>query len=175
VVGTRRIEAVAGLSCIQWYRKAYEPVPEALKLLRANGTNEMIDKLEKTLQQAKDLQKRVDFMNEKLASAGEVIVHPISGRIKGKYCSEKGNTDILTMKVLDVDVKIHLIDSDLDASFMQKRANVLKESQPKSAHILVNGNTLVVALNGREIKTETANSVRYYIVTNNVRYLQVFI
>lgn len=81
--GTRRIEAVAGLACIDWYRKAYEPVPEALKLLRANGTNEMIDKLEKTLQQTKELQKRVDFMNEKLASAGEVIIEPISSKLKG--------------------------------------------------------------------------------------------
>jgi alanyl-tRNA synthetase len=60
---------------------------------------------------------------------------------------------------IDIDVKIHLIDSDLDATFMQKRANVLKESQSKSAHILINGNTVVVALNGQEIKTETANTV----------------
>jgi alanyl-tRNA synthetase len=61
---------------------------------------------------------------------------------------------------VDVDVKIHLIDKDLDATFMQKRANILKTSQPTSAHILVNGNTVVVALNGQEIKTETANSVK---------------
>jgi LEA14-like dessication related protein len=74
------------------------------------------------------------------------------------------------MKTIDVDVKIHLIDSDLDANFMQKRANVLKESQPKSAHILVNGNTLVVALNGTEIKTETANSVSL-LYTNDANYL----
>lgn len=61
--------------------------------------------------------------------------------------------------MLDIDVKIHLIDSDLDANFMQKRANVLKESQSDAAHILVNGNTIVVALNGKQIKSETANSV----------------
>jgi len=61
--------------------------------------------------------------------------------------------------LLDIDVKIHLIDSDLDANFMQKRANVLKESQSDAAHILVNGNTIVVALNGEQIKSETANSV----------------
>lgn len=42
---------------------------------------------------------------------------------------------------------------------MQKRANVLKESQSDAAHILVNGNTIVVALNGNQIKSETANSV----------------
>lgn len=42
---------------------------------------------------------------------------------------------------------------------MQKRANVLKESQADAAHILVNGNTIVVALNGKQIKSETANSV----------------
>lgn len=43
---------------------------------------------------------------------------------------------------------------------MQKRANVLKETQSKSAHILVNGNTILVAVNSAEIKSETANSVR---------------
>ncbi|GAA5807838.1 hypothetical protein MFLAVUS_001217 [Mucor flavus] len=139
--GTRRIEAVAGLACIEWYRKSYEPIPEALKLLRANSTADMIDKLEKTMQQTKELQKRVEFMNEKLASAGEVIIEPVSSKMK------------------DLDVKIHLIDSDLDATFMQKRANVLKESQSKYVHILVNGKTVVVALNGQEIKTETANSI----------------
>lgn len=47
---------------------------------------------------------------------------------------------------------------------MQKRANVLKESQSKYVHILVNGKTVVVALNGQEIKTETANSVNYYLL-----------
>jgi alanyl-tRNA synthetase len=65
--------------------------------------------------------------------------------------------------VIDIDVKIHLIDSDLDATFILKRANVLKESQSKSAHILFNGNTVVVALNGQKIKSETANSVNYLL------------
>ncbi|KAI8088356.1 alanyl-tRNA synthetase [Thamnidium elegans] len=139
--GTRRIEAVAGLACIEWYRKSYEPIPEALKLLRANSTADMMDKLEKTMVQTKELQKRVEFMNEKLASAGEVIIEPVSTKMK------------------DIDIKIHLIDSDLDATFMQKRANVLKESQAKYVHILVNDKTVVVALNGQEIKTETANSI----------------
>jgi len=52
--------------------------------LRANGTNEIIDKLEKSLQQTKDLQKRVELMNDKLATAGEVAMKPISSKIKGK-------------------------------------------------------------------------------------------
>ncbi len=62
--------------------------------------------------------------------------------------------------IIDIDVKIHLIDSDLDASFMQKRANVLKQKQPESIHVLLNGNIILVSLNGSEIKTETANSVK---------------
>ncbi|KAI9476048.1 MAG: alanyl-tRNA synthetase [Benjaminiella poitrasii] len=139
--GTRRIEAVAGLACIEWYRKAFKPIPEVLKLLRANGTHEMVDKLEKSLQQNKELQKRVEFMNEKLASASEVVVKPISSRIEG------------------VDVKIHLIDPDLDSAFMQRRANILKQNQPDSAHILINGNTIMIALNSAKIKSETANSL----------------
>ncbi|EIE81660.1 alanyl-tRNA synthetase [Rhizopus delemar RA 99-880] len=142
--GTRRIEAVAGTSCIKWHRKTYSPIPDALKLLRANETKDMVGKLEKLLQNTKDLQKRIDFMTEKLASAGESVNKPIESKIKGKA---------------NIDVKIHLIDSDLDASFMQKRANILKQKQPESVHVLLNGNTILVSLNGSEIKTETANSV----------------
>lgn len=52
-----------------------------------------------------------------------------------------------------------MIDSDLDSQFMQKRANVLKQSQPESVHVLLKDNTILVALNGENIKTETANSV----------------
>ncbi|KAL0090573.1 alanyl-tRNA synthetase [Phycomyces blakesleeanus] len=144
--GTRRIEAVAGLSCVKWYRKAYEPVPEVLKMLRANTTDEMVGKLDKSMQQTKDLQKRLDFMTEKLASAGEVIVPPVESTMK------------------DIPVKIHLVDPELDASYMQKRANVLKESQPCSAHILVNGNNIVVALDAKKIKQETANTILRHVL-----------
>jgi alanyl-tRNA synthetase len=42
---------------------------------------------------------------------------------------------------------------------MQKRANVLKQSQPESVHVLLKDNTILIALNGANIKTETANSV----------------
>lgn len=60
---------------------------------------------------------------------------------------------------IDLYVKIHLIDSDLDSQFMQKRANILKQSQPESVHVLLKDNTILVALNSANIKTETANSV----------------
>lgn len=43
---------------------------------------------------------------------------------------------------------------------MQKRANVLKETQPQYAHLLINNNTIVVALNASEIKNQTAEAVR---------------
>lgn len=55
---------------------------------------------------------------------------------------------------------------------MQKRANVLKESQPDAAHILVNRNTIVVALNGKQIKSENANSVSIYKCCNLDRLTQ---
>lgn len=70
------------------------------------------------------------------------------------------DVNFIDLFFLDFNIKIHLIDSDLDANFMKKRANVLKENQPESVHILLNGNTVLVALNGSEIKTETANSVK---------------
>ncbi|KAI8991542.1 alanyl-tRNA synthetase [Mycotypha africana] len=150
--GTRRIEAVAGLSCIKWYKKSYEPVPEALKLLRANGPHELIDKLQKVLQQTKDLQKRVEFMNEKLATEVGKEMKPVIGKVKGAHQN-------FTRTLKDIDVKVHLIDADLDVAFMQKRANVLKETQPETAHVLVNGKNIMVSVNSANVRTETANSI----------------
>ncbi|KAI8384644.1 alanyl-tRNA synthetase [Radiomyces spectabilis] len=144
--GTRRIEAVAGLSSIQWYQKTFAPIPNVLKMLRANSTDEMVGKLEKIQQQTRDLQKRLDFMTEKLASAGEAIQHPIDAALQG------------------VNVRLHLVDPELDANFMQKRANVLKESQSTAAHILLNGNTIVVSVPAKLTSQITANSILKHVL-----------
>lgn len=118
----------------------------------------MVGKIEKIMQEVKDLQKRVEFVTEKLASAGEIVNKPIGSKIKGKSNHKNKKKEVLNHHI-DLDVKIHLIDSDLDSQFMQKRANVLKQSQPESVHVLLKDNTILVALNGENIKTETANSV----------------
>ncbi|KAI7876234.1 alanyl-tRNA synthetase [Lichtheimia hyalospora FSU 10163] len=144
--GTRRIEAVAGLSCMEWYRQSFMPVPDLLKMLRANNTNDAVTKLDKLMQQSREIQKRLEHMTEKLASAGEKIVHPVEGSYN------------------NIPVRVHLIDPDLDAAFMQKRANVLKESQPEYAHLLVNKNTIVVALNTSQVQDHTANSILRHIL-----------
>ncbi|KAI9274435.1 alanyl-tRNA synthetase [Phascolomyces articulosus] len=146
--GTRRIEAVAGASCIDWYQKTYEPVPDILKALRASSTKDAVSKLEKSMQQTRDIQKKLDMMTEKLATAGEVIVHPVETRL------------------LDgtVPVRIHLIDTDLDASFMQKRANVLKETQAEYAHVLLSNNNIVVGVNTSKIREHTANSILRHVL-----------
>lgn len=80
-VGTRRIEAVAGLSCVEWYKKTYLPIPQALQLLRANTTVDMVDKLDKVLQQSKDLTKKIDFLTDKLARSS--TSSSISTQLKG--------------------------------------------------------------------------------------------
>ncbi|KAI9497827.1 alanyl-tRNA synthetase [Zychaea mexicana] len=147
--GTRRIEAVAGLACIEWYKKTYEPVPDILKMLRASSTKDAAAKLEKSMQQTRDIQKRLDLVTEKLATAGEVIVHPIETQLEN-------NTK--------VPVRVHLIDSDLDAGFMQKRANVLKETQAGYAHVLLSKNTIVVAVNTSKIQDHTANSILRHVL-----------
>ncbi|KAI8983462.1 alanyl-tRNA synthetase [Pilobolus umbonatus] len=139
--GTRRIEAVAGLACVDWYRQAYKPIPDVLKILRANGTNDMVAKLEKMVHQTKSLQKSEEFIKDKLAMAGDSV------------------TQLFTSKMNDTDVNIHLIDFDLDAAFMQKRANVLKSTQADKIHVLVNGKIILVALNNTQITSKTANTV----------------
>lgn len=81
--GTRRIEAVAGHSCIDWYRQSYTPIPEALKLLRASSTTDMVDKLGKALQHTKDMEKKLDTMMEKMAQLSPAA-SPIETQYKGK-------------------------------------------------------------------------------------------
>jgi alanyl-tRNA synthetase len=44
----------------------------------------MVGKIEKIMQEVKDLQKRVEFVTEKLASAGEMVSKPIGSKLKGK-------------------------------------------------------------------------------------------
>ncbi|KAI9319612.1 alanyl-tRNA synthetase [Dichotomocladium elegans] len=141
--GTRRIEAVAGMSCTDWFRQSYRPVPEMMKMLRANTTKDAVTKLDKVMQQMRDTQRRLDLVTQKLASAGESgLLHPVEATFNK-----------------ELPVRIHLIDSDLDATFMQKRANVLRESQSEYVHLLLNRNTVVVALNASKVKGHTANSI----------------
>jgi alanyl-tRNA synthetase len=42
----------------------------------------MVGKIEKSMQQTKDLQKRIDFIMDKLATAGETA-EPVASKIKG--------------------------------------------------------------------------------------------
>ncbi|KAF7722765.1 hypothetical protein EC973_002719 [Apophysomyces ossiformis] len=143
--GTRRIEAVAGLSCVEWYRKSFEPIPYVLRTLRANATSEMGGKLDKLMQQTKDLQKKLDFMTDKLALA------PVK------------ESEVLLTSLNDVPIKVHMIDADMDAGFLQKRANVLKQSQAEFVHILVNGRNVAVAVNQAQMN-QSANSILKHLL-----------
>ena len=70
-------------------------------------------------------------------------------------------------------IRIHLIDAELDTSFMQKRANVLRETQPEYGHILLSKNNIVVGVNTSKIRDYTANSVSsLFIIPSKRRRLK---
>jgi alanyl-tRNA synthetase len=117
----------------------------------------MVDKLGKTLQHTKDLEKKLDVMMEKMAQLSPATA-PIQTHYKGKKEKRQGKGDI-NLFTLGIPLKIHLVDRDLDASYMQKRANVLRESEHQAIHLLVKDNLVTVALNSKTIPSETANSV----------------
>lgn len=54
----------------------------------------MVGKIEKILHEVKDLQKRVEFVTEKLASAGEIVNKPIESKMKGKTGLKDDNRGI---------------------------------------------------------------------------------
>ncbi|RUS20321.1 alanyl-tRNA synthetase [Endogone sp. FLAS-F59071] len=181
--GTRRIEAVAGRACVDWYRKQYEPIPRVLSVLRvsmhdrfslwclarfslgtiniqrvslvltipirfinhntvskAKSTSEIDQKLTKLLDHNKDLQRQLSSTYDKLARAPDPWV-PLTGRYK------------------DHSLQLHLVDAELDAAFLQARANFLKEDRPRELHVLVWRSTMVVAVNGEELKDVDAGVV----------------
>ncbi|ORX49202.1 alanyl-tRNA synthetase [Hesseltinella vesiculosa] len=142
--GTRRIEAVAGSACVDWYRQTYQPIPQVMKQLRANNAKDMVQKVDKLLQQNKDLQKQMDALTDKLAQAPTTA--PMETNFKG------------------LPVKIHLVDSDLDASYMTKRGNVLRETDQQAIHLLVKGNLIAVALDPQVIHNETANATLKHVL-----------
>ncbi|KAI8061769.1 alanyl-tRNA synthetase [Gongronella butleri] len=143
--GTRRIEAVAGVACVDWYRQTYQPIPQVLKQLRANTTKDVTGKVDKLLQQNKDLQKQIDALVDKLAHTPSTSA-PMETQFK------------------DIPVKIHLIDADMDASYMTKRANVLRDTDKSAIHLLVKGNLITVAMDPQTIPSETANATLKHVL-----------
>ncbi|RUP23594.1 tRNA synthetases class II (A)-domain-containing protein [Jimgerdemannia flammicorona] len=105
-----------------------EKYADVVRVVEAKSTFELDQKLGKLLDQIKDLQRQLSFAHDKLArapNAGE----PLSGRYR------------------DHPLRLHLVDADLDAGFVQVRANALKKDRPREVHVLVWRSSLVVAVN----------------------------
>lgn len=67
--GTRRIEAIAGPACVEWYRNEYRFIPPILASVRANSSSELGPKVEKLSTQLRDTQRQLLFVSDKLAQA----------------------------------------------------------------------------------------------------------
>ena len=67
--GTRRIEAIAGPACIEWYRNEYRFIPPVLNAVRANSSSELGPKVDKLSTQLRDTQRQLAHVTDKLAQA----------------------------------------------------------------------------------------------------------
>ncbi|KAJ2957606.1 hypothetical protein NQZ79_g6713 [Umbelopsis isabellina] len=144
--GTRRIEAVAGDACIDWYRNEYSYIPPVLASLRANSSADLGSKVDKLATALKDTQKQLALYSEKLAQADTGM--PISSAVYQEH-----------------NVKVHQIDSSMDSNFMLQRANYLKSQEADSIHVLVSPTTVMVALNNKTIPGITAQKVLKQVLT----------
>lgn len=81
--GTRRIEAVAGDACIDWYRNEYSYLPTVLASLRANSSADLGAKVDKLATALKDTQRQLALYSEKLAQA-DTGMPTLSATYQGK-------------------------------------------------------------------------------------------
>ncbi|KAM3581720.1 hypothetical protein VKS41_005882 [Umbelopsis sp. WA50703] len=144
--GTRRIEAVAGDACIDWYRNEYSYIPPILASLRANSSEDLGPKVDKLAATLKDTQRQLALYSEKLAQADTGL--PILSTIFQEH-----------------NVKVHQVDSTMDSNFMLQRANHLKSQEANSIHVLVSPTTVMVALNNKTIPGITAQKVLKQVLT----------
>ncbi|KAI9279025.1 alanyl-tRNA synthetase [Umbelopsis sp. AD052] len=145
--GTRRIEAIAGPACIEWYRNEYRFIPPVLNAVRANSSSELGPKVDKLSTQLRDTQRQLTHVTDKLAQADPGL-------------------PVLSTLYKDHKVKIHQIDASLDGGFMLQRANYLKEHQNEDIHVLVSNNTVMVAVNAKSVRDVTAQNVLKQVLTN---------
>lgn len=61
-----------------------------LFFFQANNTKDAVKKLDKAMQENRDLQKRLDALMEKLATGGEVSSHPLETNYKGRSIDDDG-------------------------------------------------------------------------------------
>lgn len=67
--GTRRIEAIAGPACVEWYRSEYRYIAPVLSAVRANSSSELGPKIEKLSMQLRDTQRQLALVSDKLSRA----------------------------------------------------------------------------------------------------------
>jgi alanyl-tRNA synthetase len=67
--GTRRIEAIAGPACIEWYRNEYRFIPPVLAVVRASSSSELGPKVDKLSTQLRDTQRQLAHVIDKLSQA----------------------------------------------------------------------------------------------------------
>ncbi|GAB5589560.1 hypothetical protein Unana1_04460 [Umbelopsis nana] len=138
--GTRRIEAIAGPACVEWYRSEYRYIPPVLSAVRANSSSELGPKIEKLSMQLRDTQRQLALVSDKLSRANPGL-------------------PVLSTVYQDRSVKVHQVDPSLDSAFMLQRANYLKDHQSDSIHVLVSNNTMMVAVNAKAVPGMTAQKV----------------
>lgn len=152
MVGTRRIEAAVGKAASQYFIEQDRMVTrlnQDLKAYTTSAGNGLDLKVNKMKDQVADLSKQYARLLEKLVNA------------PGRVAPKKGTLDFISASIgLSVPVKIHELDADIqDQDYFSKKANLLKEQEPGTVHVLVWQENMIVALDQKNFPKLHASKV----------------
>ncbi|KAF9311770.1 hypothetical protein BG003_007041 [Podila horticola] len=136
--GTRRIEAAVGTAATRILIEQDRMVSRLNQELKAYSTsagNGLDLKVNKMKDQVADVSKQYNRILDKLVRSPPTTP------------PKQGQLDVGTI----VPVQIHVLDSEIqDADYYAKKANLLKEQDPESVHVLVWNENVVVALDQKK-------------------------
>ncbi|KAG0337166.1 hypothetical protein BG000_005736 [Podila horticola] len=136
--GTRRIEAAVGTAATRILIEQDRMVSRLNQELKAYSTsagNGLDLKVNKMKDQVADVSKQYNRILDKLVRSPPTTP------------PKQGQLDVGTT----VPVQIHVLDSEIqDADYYAKKANLLKEQDPESVHVLVWNENVVVALDQKK-------------------------
>ncbi|KAF9915982.1 hypothetical protein BX616_004901 [Lobosporangium transversale] len=147
--GTRRIEAAVGKAATRYFIEQDRMVSRLnhdLKSYATSAGNELDLKVNKLKNQAADLSQQYGRLLDKFVKA------PVSIPVKG------GSLDFLS--TVTVPVQIHELEPDIqDQDYYSKKANHVKEQDPRSVHVLVWKENLIVTLDQKQFPKLHAGKV----------------
>ncbi|KAJ2397762.1 hypothetical protein GGI05_000466 [Coemansia sp. RSA 2603] len=154
--GTRRIEAVAGISASEWLRQQLGYAQSAARTLEAKKLSALDSKAQQLVAKNKELHEKVDKWLQTAAVNVEAIA---------TYATTLGKTNVLTTihilapQAETADKRRSSSNSSGNMRLVSERACYLRDTQPRSAHVVIQGNAIALSVDTNSVSDARAGAL----------------